>query len=322
MLVSLGLGGPVFALIEQPVYGFGDPRVWVPLVVGPRLPGRVPRGTSTAPTIRCCRCGLFRSRNFAVGNAATLGIYGGLGAATFFVTIFLQQVAGYRAIEAGSSLMPITIVMWLLSRRFGALSDRIGPRLLMGLGPIVAGVGLIWLGRLGAEVDYFTELLPGVLVFAPRPVGDGGAADQHGARRGAPAQRGRGQRRQQPDRARRLAARDRGGRRGGRRAYDAVLEDAGRAPLAREPAVRGQGPAALGRGGRAAGARPAVEDASVSAYRAGVGVAGGLVILGGITSLIGIVNPPRAAGRRREELGAVRLAQPCPDCRQEEPRAA
>ena len=109
---------------------------------------------------------LFRSRNFAVGNAATLTIYGGLGAATFFVTIFLQQVAGYGAVAAGSSLMPITIVMWLLSRRFGALSDRIGPRLLMGLGPIVAGIGLIWMGRLDADVDYLTELLPGVLLFA------------------------------------------------------------------------------------------------------------------------------------------------------------
>ena len=108
---------------------------------------------------------LFRSRNFAVGNAATLLIYGGLGAATFYVTIFLQQVAGWGAIEAGLSLVPITLCMWVLSRRFGALSDRIGPRLLMGLGPIVAGIGLIWMGRLDADVNYWTELLPGVLVF-------------------------------------------------------------------------------------------------------------------------------------------------------------
>ena len=50
-------------------------------------------------------------------------------------------MAGYSAVAAGLALMPITLLMWLLSRRFGALSDRIGPRLLMGLGPIVAGLG-------------------------------------------------------------------------------------------------------------------------------------------------------------------------------------
>ena len=85
---------------------------------------------------------LFRSRNFAVGNVATLLVYGGLGAATFFVAIFLQQVAGYSAVAAGLTLLPITVIMFLLSRRWGALSDRIGPRALMGAGPIVGGLGL------------------------------------------------------------------------------------------------------------------------------------------------------------------------------------
>ena len=91
--------------------------------------------------------GIFRSRNFAVGNVATLLVYGGLGAATFFVAIYLQQVAGYTAVAAGVTLMPITVIMFVLSRRFGALSDRIGPRALMGAGPLLGGLGLIWMGR-------------------------------------------------------------------------------------------------------------------------------------------------------------------------------
>jgi hypothetical protein len=61
-----------------------------------------------------------------------------------------------------------------------------------------------------------------------------------------------------------------------------------------------------------AGGAPAVEAASVSAYRTGLGVGGGLVVLGGVISLIGIVNPRRGA-ERHDELGAVRIAQPCPD---------
>ena len=67
----------------------------------------------------------------------------------------------------------------------------------MGAGPIVAGLGLVWMGRLDADVNYVTELLPAVLVFGARPVDDGRAAHQHGARRGAAAQRRRRQRRQQ-----------------------------------------------------------------------------------------------------------------------------
>ena len=101
--------------------------MWVPLVAGLVLLGAFLRheARSDHPMLPL---GLFRSRNFAVGNASTLAIYGGLGGATFFVTIFLQQVAGYSPIAAGLSLMPITVVMWLLSRRWGALSSRIGPR--------------------------------------------------------------------------------------------------------------------------------------------------------------------------------------------------
>ena len=164
VLASLGLAGPVFALIEQPVYGWSDPLVFVPLVAGLALLALFVwhERRTDHPMLPL---GLFRSRNFAIGNLATLLIYGGLGAATFFVTIFLQQVAGYSPIAAGLSLVPITLCMWTLSRRFGALSDRIGPRLLMGLGPIVAGLGLVWMGRLDADVNYVTDLLPGVLVF-------------------------------------------------------------------------------------------------------------------------------------------------------------
>jgi EmrB/QacA subfamily drug resistance transporter len=321
VLISLGLGGPVFALIEQPLYGFADPRVWVPLAVGlaclvaflwhehrtdhPMLPLR-----------------LFRSRNFAVGNAATLTIYGGLGAATFFVTIFLQQVAGYGAIAAGLALIPITIVMWLLSRRFGALSDRIGPRLLMGIGPIVAGIGLVWMGRLGADVDYATDVLPGVLLFAlglsatvaPLTNTVLGAVPQHNA--GVAS----GVNNQVARVASLLAIAVVGAVVAAR--FGGVLDErvAG-TPLAGDPAVADVNPLSGGVRGRPE-LDAAVEAASVSAYRAGLGVAGGLVILGGVTALLGIANPPRERRRGREELGAVRLAQPCPDCREARPEAA
>jgi EmrB/QacA subfamily drug resistance transporter len=300
VLASLGLAGPVFALIEQPLYGFGDPIVFVPLIAGLIMLAAFVwhEGRTDHPMMPLS---LFRSRNFAVGNAATLAIYGGLGAATFFVTIFLQQVADYSPIAAGLALLPITICMWLLSRRFGALSSQIGPRLLMGLGPIVAGIGLIWMGRLGTEVNYVTDLLPGVVVFglglaatvAPLTNTVLGAVPAHNAGVASGVNN-------QISRVASLLA---------IAAVGAVV--AARFEAALGPQAADVEPLSAG--------SPAVADASVSAYRAGLGVGGGLVVVGGVISLIGIVNPRREERRpEREELGAVRLAQPCPDCREAE----
>ena len=163
-LGAIGLGGPIYALIEQPVYGWGDPRVWGPLVGGLLL-----FACFIAWEHRCSApmlpLGMFRERNFAVGNLATLCFYGSINVITFFVVVFLQQVAGYSPLAAGLSLLPLSILTFLLAKRFGALSDRFGPRLFMGFGPIVAGVGMVLLLKLGANPRYLTDMLPGVVLF-------------------------------------------------------------------------------------------------------------------------------------------------------------
>jgi hypothetical protein len=109
---------------------------------------------------------LFRRRNFTVGNLTTLALYAGLGVATFFLIVFLQQVGGYTPIQAGLALLPLTVVTFLLARRFATLADRLGPHYFMGGGPIVAGAGLLLLARTNASADYVSQILPGVLVFA------------------------------------------------------------------------------------------------------------------------------------------------------------
>ena len=60
---------------------------------------------------------LFRRRNFAVGNLETFSMYAGLGLLFFFLVLFLQQVAGYSALEAGTTTIPVTLVMFALSMR-------------------------------------------------------------------------------------------------------------------------------------------------------------------------------------------------------------
>ena len=124
VLVALGLAGPVFALIEQPVYGMGDPVVWVPFARRARAAGRVRAGTRRRSTTRCCRCGCSARATSRSATSTTLLVYGGLGAATFFVTIFLQQVAGYSAVAAGLTLLPLTAIMFTA---LAALGRALGP---------------------------------------------------------------------------------------------------------------------------------------------------------------------------------------------------
>jgi EmrB/QacA subfamily drug resistance transporter len=164
VLAALGLAGPVFALIEQPRYGWGNARVLIPLLVGlALLVGFL--AVERREKQPMMPFALFRSRNFSVGNLTTLTLYAGLNVATFFVVLFIQQVGGYTALEAGLSLLPITVLVFMLSRRFGALADRVGPHRFMAGGPIVAAAGLLLLVRVGASADYVTTVLPGILVF-------------------------------------------------------------------------------------------------------------------------------------------------------------
>ncbi|HEY4810166.1 MAG TPA: MFS transporter, partial [Solirubrobacteraceae bacterium] len=110
--------------------------------------------------------GLFRRRNFAAGNIETFSMYAGLSILFFFLVLFLQQIGGYTPLQSGLATLPVTLIMFVLSRLFGKLSDRYGPRLFMGLGPLVAACGLLLFQGIGVHVDYVTEVLPGLLVFA------------------------------------------------------------------------------------------------------------------------------------------------------------
>src|SRR5436305_1299175 len=165
VLCVLGLGGPVFALIEQPTYGWGNPRVAVPLAVGIVLLMAFVLWERRSPA-PMMPLHLFRVRNFAVGNLTTLTLYAGLGIATFFLVLFVQQVGGYTPLAAGLALLPLTIVMFVLAKRFGVLADRIGPHVFMAAGPIVASAGLLLLMRTDAKADYLTMILPGIGGFA------------------------------------------------------------------------------------------------------------------------------------------------------------
>jgi EmrB/QacA subfamily drug resistance transporter len=165
LLAAFGLAGPTFALIEQPLLGWASPAVFVPGLAGVGLLVAFVLYERRAPE-PMLPLSLFGRRNFAVGNLETFSMYAGLSMLFFFLVLFLQQVAGYSALEAGMASVPVTIVMFLLSSRFGALADRVGPRLLLGGGPLVAAAGFALLIGLDGDVDYLSDLLPALLLFA------------------------------------------------------------------------------------------------------------------------------------------------------------
>ena len=98
-------------------------------------------------------------------NIFTVVVYAALGGFTFFFAVYLQNVVGWSAFRTGIALLPMTLLLLVGSARAGALSARIGPRLPLAIGPVVAAVGLLLLRGVGPGASYWTDVLPGVLLF-------------------------------------------------------------------------------------------------------------------------------------------------------------
>jgi EmrB/QacA subfamily drug resistance transporter len=163
-LAALGLAGVTYALTEGPENGWSAGPVALGLlgILGIAAFLAVER-RSDHPLVPL---ELFRDSRFTAPNLVTFLLYAALAAALFLLPIQLQQVAGYSPLAAGAALLPLTLVMLLLSARMGRLAARIGPRLPMSVGPVVAAVGLALLTRIDASGSYVEQVLPAVLVFA------------------------------------------------------------------------------------------------------------------------------------------------------------
>jgi len=164
VLVTLGLVGLTYGLIEGPARGFTDPAVATALIGGVVLLAAFVAWERRArhPMLPL---DLFASTQFTATNLVTFVVYGALGGALFLLPIQLQQVSGYTALEAGMSLLPLTVIMLVLSARSGALAARIGPRLQMSVGPILVGAGFALFILVDSNGNYLTEVLPAVIVL-------------------------------------------------------------------------------------------------------------------------------------------------------------
>ncbi|MGA7207133.1 MAG: MFS transporter [Specibacter sp.] len=165
VLAAVGLAGTVFALIEQGRLGWGNPLVFVPFVVG--VASLVAflwwERRTPAPMMPLS---LFRIRNFGMGNLATTFIYAGVSLGQLLVVLFLQEVAGFTAAQAGLASLPVAIISLLLAGVFGTLAGKYGPRLFMAAGPVVAAAGYGLMTRTSEPFNFWLQILPGQIVFA------------------------------------------------------------------------------------------------------------------------------------------------------------
>ncbi len=163
ILASFGLGALVYGLTEGPGSG------WSPIDIGVTAAGVlvliafvVLEGRKADPLLPL---GLFRSKQFTSANVVTFTVYAALAGTLFLLPVQLQLVAGFSPVQAGAATLPITVMMLLLSARMGRLSARIGPRLPMTVGPIIAGLAMVWLTRVGPGSTYVGDVIGPMLLF-------------------------------------------------------------------------------------------------------------------------------------------------------------
>ena len=282
--MRLGLGGVVFALIEQPRFGWSSPAILVPLVGGVvtfaaflAYERRVAQpmlklelfavATSPSETSRRSRC--TRVSPSSSSSSAS----------------FCNRSPATALCKSGLATLPVTLVMFVLSRRFGALADRYGPRLFMGAGPLVAAAGLLLLLRAGIDTSYVADLLPALLLFAlglsmtVAPLTAAVLADADET--------------------------------------DAGIASAINNAIARVAGLVGVSVVGVVVASTLVGDTFAANDESVRAFHQVVVICAALVAAGGIAGIIGIANPRRAR-RGREMLGRSALWCPgtrCEPCR-------
>jgi EmrB/QacA subfamily drug resistance transporter len=102
----------------------------------------------------------FRRRSFDVAVASIALVGFSMFGIIYFLTLYLQNVRGYSAVEAGVRTLPMTLMVMLIAPIAGKLSSRIGPRPLMAGGMLIMAVGLASLTRLSIDASYWAVIFP------------------------------------------------------------------------------------------------------------------------------------------------------------------
>ncbi|EAQ00770.1 putative transmembrane efflux protein [Janibacter sp. HTCC2649] len=161
-LTVLSLGALTYALTSSATMSRGLLAVVVAVAVAAAVGFIIVEQRSRTPLVHLS---LFGDRVFSAANAMTFVVYGALGVVFFILVLQLQVSAGWSALSAGLTGLPATVALMFLSSRASQLSERIGPRIPMAVGPIICAVGVLLLLPAGRDATWWT-VLPGLVIFA------------------------------------------------------------------------------------------------------------------------------------------------------------
>jgi EmrB/QacA subfamily drug resistance transporter len=159
---ALGLFALTYGLIEANTFGWSSARIVGSFVIAALSLGSfvVIERRRRAPMLDLS---LFRSGTYAGANIAMLLVALSMFGVFFFVSLYMQNVLGYSAVQAGAAFLPMTVLIILIAPIAGKASDRFGSRWLMTIGMVLLGVQLLYLSQLGTGSDFW-DLLPGFVV--------------------------------------------------------------------------------------------------------------------------------------------------------------
>jgi EmrB/QacA subfamily drug resistance transporter len=164
LLVTIGLAGVVYALIEAPARGWSAMTIWGAAAAGVfALAAFIVVETKVSSPLLPLK--LFKSSDFAGANVLTLLLYAALGGSFFFLPLNLIQVQGYGATVAGATFLPFIAIMFLMSRWAGSLVDRFGSRLPLTIGPTIASAGFVMLALPAIASNYWIAFFPAICVL-------------------------------------------------------------------------------------------------------------------------------------------------------------
>lgn len=163
LFITGALAGITYGLIEGPVQQWMLPTV-VSLIAGVFLLGVFVEWEkrNRDPLVNLS---LFRSRNFLGANIMTFLMYGALGGFSFVLSIHLQSALHYSPLQAGLSLLPVSLFLLFFSGWVGSLAAKYGPRLFLTIGPLLAAAGIGWLYTIQSDSSYIFGVLPGIILF-------------------------------------------------------------------------------------------------------------------------------------------------------------
>jgi len=161
--LTAGLTALVLALVEGNAWGWGSPEI-IALLAGAVLGLAAFVAIELRVPVPMVEFHFFSDRNFVGAVVVALIVSFAMLGVFFFLALYMQNILGYSALEAGVRFLPSTLMIVTVAPIAGRLSDRIGPRWLIAGGLVIVAASLFSFSGIAVDSSYL-DLLPGFMLL-------------------------------------------------------------------------------------------------------------------------------------------------------------